>query len=158
MNVKELTRTSVLCALIMVTMLLLNFTLFGSSLHLGSLLIVVISLIFPRKEAVIASSIGPALFDILAGYGAYAPFTFISRLILSYVVSLSKDKALKYQIIAALLGGIQVIIVYFISYLIFIDGVNEALAATIPDFLQLGLTVLGVFVAIPIKNVIKDII
>ncbi len=158
MNVKELTRISVLCALIFVTMLLLNFNIFGSALHLGSLLIVVISLVFPRKEALIASSIAPTLFDLFTGYALYAPFTLVARFLLSYVVSLSKDKNIYSQVLFSLLGGIIVIAVYFISYLIFTDSFTLALYATIPDFLQLFLTLLGVFIAIPVKKALENLI
>ncbi len=152
MEAKSLVRTSLLAALVFVSMALLNFSLFGSSLHLGSLVIVVISLIFPRKESAIASAMGPTIFDLLFGFTIYAPFTLISRLSLSLIVSYTKDKSILKQTLAALVGGIVVIVVYFISYLILLPSKTEALYATIPDIIQLALTVLGVYVAIPIKQ------
>ncbi len=155
MNIKQLTQTAVLTAIVTLSMLILNFSLFGSSLHLGSLVIVVISLIFPRKQALFASSIGATIFDLFTGYAIYAPFTFFARLLLSYIVSISKEKSITAQIVAALLGGFAVIAVYFLSYLIYTSSISTALSYSIADVIQLSLTVIGVFVAIPIKAAIK---
>ncbi len=157
MNTKDLARTGVLTALVFVTMSLLHITIFGSELHLGSLVIVVISLSFDRKQALLASGIGAMLFDVFSGYLNYALFTLIARMLLSLIVSYSKDKSIITQVIHAVVGGFVVIGIYFISYLILIQGINESLAATIPDFIQLILTVLGVFVAIPVKNIVKKL-
>lgn len=156
MKTIQITRTAILTALVAITMALINFTIFQSSLHLGSLLIVVISLSFPKKEALFASSVGPTIFDIVSGWGLYAPFTFIARFALSYIVCLAKEKNLVTQVIAALFGGIIVIGVYFIANMIFLGSLSASLTATIPDVLQLVLTVAGVFIAIPIKNIVKE--
>lgn len=153
MNTKNLVRTSILTAIVYVSMSLLHITLFNSALHLGSLVIVVISLIFPRKQAIYASSIGATLFDIFSGYLIYAPFTFIARLSLSYIVSLSKEKSILYQLIYSFAGGIVVIVIYFISYLIILGGFSESIYASSADFIQLLLTLLGVLITIPIKKV-----
>ncbi len=158
MKIKNLTRTSILIAIIYISMALLHITLFGSVLHLGSLVIVIVSLTFPKKESAIASAIGPTLFDILSGYAIYAPFTLVSRLALSLIVSSSKNKGLPFQIIAAIIGGTVVIAVYFISYLIFLPSINEALFASVPDIIQLILTVTGVFIAIPLRKVVSNAI
>lgn len=156
MNTKNLIRTALLTAIVYVSMAILHVNLFNSALHLGSLVIVVISLIFPRKQAIYASSIGATLFDILSGYLIYAPFTFIARLLLSYIVSLSKDKKLSLQLIYSFIGGVVVILVYFVSYLLLLGGVKESLYASSADVIQLILTLLGVVVAIPIKKIIPS--
>lgn len=157
MNTRDLARTGVLTAIVFVTMSLLHVTIFGSELHLGSLVIVVISLSFDRKQAVLASGIGAMLFDVFAGYLNYAFFTLIARLLLSLIVSYAKDRSIPTQVIHAILGGLMVIAIYFVSYLILIEGISESMAATIPDFIQLILTVLGVFVAIPVRKIVKKL-
>lgn len=158
MDIKSIVRSGVLTAIVYLSMAVLHVSLFGSALHLGSLIIVVISLTFPRKEALFASAIGPTLFDILSGYAIYAPFTFIARLLLSYIVSKTKDKKLSNQLIAAFIGGVVVSVVYFISYIVLLDDLNTALAASIPDLIQLILTLAGVFVAIPLKKSLPKVI
>ncbi len=157
MKTKEIVRTGILTAIVFVSMALLHINLFGSALHLGSLIIVIISLNFNRKEALIASSVGATLFDLLSGYLLWAPFTFIARLLLSLIVSLSKEKSLASQIIYSIFGGCMVISVYFVSYLILLDGVSESLYASIPDVIQLILTVAGVFISIPVRKVLKKL-
>ncbi len=157
MNTKEITRTAILTAIIYLSMALLHVNIFGSALHLGSMMIVIVSLSFPRKEALIASSIAPTLFDLTSGYVAYAPFTFIARLLLSLIVSFAKNKELRVQIIAAIVGGVVVIIVYFISYLVFSEGLKASLAASVPDVIQLLLAVVGVFISVPIRKITKKL-
>lgn len=154
-NVSKLTRTALLTALVFVAMAILHISLFNSALHLGSLIIVVISLVFPRKEAMFASSVGATLFDIFSGYAIYAPFTFVARLLLSYIVSTSKGKSIAIQLVSAFVGGVVVIIVYFISYLILIKGFEASIAASITDVIQLILTIAGVFIAQPLIKLIN---
>lgn len=156
MKIKSLTRTSILASIVFVSMYLLNFTLFGSALHAGSLVIVVISLAFPRREAVIASALGATLFDLSGTFASYAPYTFIARLSLSYIVSLSKDKKIYFQFASAIVGSLVVCLVYFVSYLILIGGFEKSVIATIPDFLQLILAVVGVIVAQAVKRALTN--
>ncbi|MFV0499437.1 MAG: ECF transporter S component [Bacilli bacterium] len=155
MNIKVLTRTAILTAIVFVAMSLLHINIFNSSLHLGSLIIVIISLKFNKKEAIIASSLGPTLFDIFSGYMAYAPFTFSARFLLSFIVSKAKNKSFITQILYAFIGGCIVIAVYFVSYLLLLGGLRVSLLASIPDVLQLLLTILGVFIANAITNIYK---
>ncbi|MFV0424178.1 MAG: ECF transporter S component [Bacilli bacterium] len=155
MKTNEIVRTGILTAIVFVSMSLLHVNIFNSSLHLGSLVIVIMSLTFKRKEAAFASSVGATLFDIFSGYLIYAPFTFVARLLLSLIVSYSKDKKIYLQVVYALVGGVIVIIIYFISYLLIIGGLETSLYASIPDVIQLILTILGVFIAIPLKKLVE---
>ncbi len=157
MKTKDLVITGLLTAIVFVSMSLLHININNSALHLGSLVIVVISLVFDRKQALFASSVGAAIFDLSTEFAIYAPFTFVARLLLSLVVSFTKEKSILIQIIAATTGGILVIAVYFISNLIIMGSVESSIAAAIPDVVQLALTVLGVFVAVPIKKVYKSL-
>lgn len=157
MKTKDLVITGLLTAIVYVSMSLLHVTISNSALHLGSLVIVVISLIFDRKQALFASSVGAALFDLSTEFAIYAPFTFVARLLLSLVVSFAKEKSILIQIIAATTGGIIVIAVYFISNILILGNFEASVAAAIPDVIQLALTILGVFIALPIKKAIKSL-
>lgn len=158
MSIKEITRTAILIAIVFVAMALFHFNLYGTAIHLGNLVIVVISLIFKRKEAVIASAVGATLFDLVnPAYVSYAPFTFVSRLILSYLVSLSKDKSKFTQVISAAVGSLLVSAIYLVSFLLYFETVDEAIVATITDLYQVVIAVAGVFIAVPVSRVFSKI-
>lgn len=157
MKTKDLVITGLLTAIVYVSMSLLHININNSALHLGSLVIVVISLVFERKQVLFASSVGATLFDLSTPYAIYAPFTFVARLLLSLVVSFAKEKSILIQIIAATTGGIIVIAIYFISNILILGNFEASVAAAIPDVIQLALTIAGVFIALPIKKAIKSL-
>ncbi len=156
MNTKELTRASVLIAIVYLSMAAFYFELYGTAIHMGNLVIVVISLTFKRKEAVVAASIGAMLFDLTTKYAMYAPFTFVSRLLLSYIVSLSKDKKIGVQVLYTIIGALVVTFIYFIAFFYFTKNFQSAFVMTVADLYQVAIAIVGVFVAVPIRNAFKS--
>ncbi len=143
---RELARTAILTAIVFVSMYVTKIEVVKSVMHIGSLAIVVISLTFSRKEAVFASAIGASIFDLVSGFVIFIPFTFVARGLLSLIVSYVKEKSLVMQLIAAFVGGVLTILIYYVANLILYSN-KEALIAVLPDVVQLGLGIVGVYVA-----------
>ncbi|MCM1988383.1 ECF transporter S component [Oceanirhabdus seepicola] len=58
----------------------------GGLFHMGNVAHFTIAIVFGRKKGAISGAFGMALFDILSPYAAWAPFTFIIRFAIGYVI------------------------------------------------------------------------
>jgi len=74
----------------------------GGLIHLGSIILFVAAYILLPQYAAVSVAVGMTLFDLLSGWAAWAPFTFVIRfvqvLLLSYLI---KNKKNNYFIIIA---------------------------------------------------------
>ncbi|HBF66016.1 MAG TPA: ECF transporter S component, partial [Clostridium sp.] len=55
-------------------------------IHLGDSMILLISVFFGAKYGMVAGGVGSAMADLLSGYGHWAPFTFIIKGIMGYLI------------------------------------------------------------------------
>lgn len=82
--------TSMSIALVFVATYLLNIKLpiaaNGGLVHLGTAMLFVIAILFGPKTGMIAGAVGMGLFDLFAGWTAWAPITFLARGLQGYVV------------------------------------------------------------------------
>ena len=60
----------------------------GGLIHLGNVPLFVAAMLFGRKTGAIAGAFGMGLFDLMSGWTAWAPFTFIIVGCMGYVVGL----------------------------------------------------------------------
>ena len=103
----------------------------GGYVHIGTLVTFVIALKFGKEIGALAGGIGAALFDIFSLYTFWWPGTLITRLIMGYVIgklSESKEgqgKSLKKNIIALLVGGVILIVGYFIYQWLLLGPIGE---------------------------------
>lgn len=157
MPAKKLSETSMLAAIVFISMLLINIRLFGSTLHIGSLSIVIICLLFERNQAVTATCLGSIFYDLAAGLFIYLPFTITARLLMSLIISFGKDKALYKQILFTVVGSFIVVFVYFISFIIFFKDVEVAIYSSSADTIQIIFNVAAIFVVHPIKTILEKL-
>ena len=66
----------------------------GGLIHLGNVPLFVAAMLFGRKTGAIAGAFGMGLFDLMSGWTAWAPFTFIIVGCMGYVVGLLAEKKL----------------------------------------------------------------
>ena len=66
----------------------------GGLIHLGNVPLFVAAMLFGRKTGAIAGAFGMGLFDLMSGWTAWAPFTFIIVGCMGYVVGLLADDSL----------------------------------------------------------------
>ncbi|MDO4834551.1 MAG: ECF transporter S component [Bacillota bacterium] len=78
---KELVISAIFIALTLVATMFINIRLpimgNGGLIHLGNVPLFLAAFIFGRKTGAIAGGVGMGLFDLISGWTAWAPFTFV---------------------------------------------------------------------------------
>ncbi|WLV25378.1 ECF transporter S component [Aciduricibacillus chroicocephali] len=64
----------------------------GGLIHLGNVPLFVAAFVYGRRAGMISGAFGMALFDLLSGWTAWAPFTFVIVGIMGYLAGLIADK------------------------------------------------------------------
>ncbi|MCL1805113.1 MAG: ECF transporter S component [Clostridiales bacterium] len=131
----------------------------GGMIHLGDLPLFVFALLYGRKTGALAGAFGLTLFDLMAGWTLWAPFTFAIAGAAGWLVGLAGEKnpegkagKYAYSIIAANL--VTIAGYYAVEGLLY--GNWLAPVASVPvNFLQV--TVAAVL-ALPIANRLKKLI
>lgn len=160
-NVKDLTICAMCIALTYVFTAFINIRLpiqaNGGLVHLGNVPLFVAAIVFGKKTGAIAGGIGMALFDLLSGWVAWAPFTLIIVALMGFTAGLINEKKkgnvwIILSIIAALLikiGG------YYIAEGI-IYGNWIAPVTSIPG--NIVQVIIGGIIAFPIIKILKKAI
>ena len=88
--VKNICYNGVLIALVLLATMFINIRLpisiNGGLVHFGNVPLVVAAISFGKKKGAVAGAFGMGLFDVLCGWILWAPFTFIIRGIMGYVI------------------------------------------------------------------------
>lgn len=89
-SVRELTVNGLLIAMVFVATMFINIRLpisvNGGLIHLGNVVLFTIAILYGKKKGAIAGAFGMGLFDILSGWTAWAPFTFVIRGVMGYLI------------------------------------------------------------------------
>ncbi|MGN0416051.1 MAG: ECF transporter S component [Agathobacter sp.] len=95
-SIKELTITAVCIALTYVFTWLVNIRLpfapNGGLIHLGNVPLFLAAILFGRRTGALSGAIGMGLFDLLSGWTAWAPFTFVVVGAMGYTVGIITEK------------------------------------------------------------------
>ena len=95
-QVQFLTITALFIALTYVFTAFVNvrlpITANGGLIHLGNVPLFICAILFGKKSGALAGGIGMGLFDLLSGWTAWAPFTFVIVAIMGYVVGAITEK------------------------------------------------------------------
>jgi uncharacterized membrane protein len=139
------TRSVVLGALfiaIVTLMTFINVPLFGPQgglIHLGYVALFPIAILYGRYLGMIAGGVGMALFDILSGWSAWAPGTFVIVGLIGYLVGLlTTGKPGMLQIVGAMVIGSLISVAGYFFYNAFIMGfgVESASVSLVGDSLK----------------------
>ncbi len=91
----------------------------GGLVHLGNVPLFLSAILFGKKTGAVAGAFGMGLFDLLSGWTAWAPFTFIIVGIMGYVVgSIAEKKTTLWYSVAVLAALLIKIIGYYIAEVI----------------------------------------
>lgn len=82
----------------------------GSLFHLGNIVLFTIAIVFGKKAGAISGAFGMALFDITSAYVIWAPFTFIIRFLMGYVLGYMANLEMKNKIKNLTMIGLGLII------------------------------------------------
>jgi len=93
---QELVTTALMIALTYVATWLINVRLpfvgSGGLIHLGNVPLFIAAILFGKKTGALAGGIGMGLFDLLSGWTAWAPFTFVIVGAMGFVVGWFAEK------------------------------------------------------------------
>ena len=88
----------------------------GGLIHLGNVPLFLAAMIYGRKTGAIAGAFGMGLFDLISGWTAWAPFTFVIVGCMGFVVGLITEKWRVKPIIANTVAVISALIIKIVGY------------------------------------------
>jgi len=83
----------------------------GGLVHLGSVALFVISVVFGKRMGAVTGAVGMALFNLSTEWAVWAPFTFVIRITMGYIIGTiaymggSEGRNIKLNILAGLVGA-----------------------------------------------------
>lgn len=164
-KVKFLTVTAIGIALVYVFTAFINVRLpiaaAGGLIHLGNVPLFIFAILFGKKTGAVAGGVGMALFDLLSGWGAWAPFTLVIVGLMGFEIGWISEKKQGYlwNVLAIILAGVIKIVGYYIAEGI-IYGNWAAPVASIPgNLVQIGVAAVIVLIIIePLKRAANKIL
>lgn len=131
----------------------------GSLFHLGNIMAFTIAMVWGKKAGAFSAAFGMGLFDLLSPYAIWAPFTFVIRFAMGYVLGSlankndnSKLKRSFYLILALILSTIIMIVGYYIAEVVLYHNMITPLESVFANLMQ---CVVGTIGAIPLSAALK---
>lgn len=164
-QVQFLTITALFIALTYVFTAFVNvrlpITANGGLIHLGNVPLFICAILFGKKSGALAGGIGMGLFDLLSGWTAWAPFTFVIVAIMGYVAGAITEKhhGLGFDALAIAAACVIKVVGYYIAEGI-IYGNWIAPVTSIPgNLVQIGVAAVVVLIVIePLRKAANKII
>jgi len=161
----DIIKVGLMAAIVFVATSIIHVPSFMGVVHLGDSMVFVAALLLGKKKGAAASAIGMSLFDLLNGYTAWAPFTFVIKGVMAYIAgSIAyrrgyEGKNLLNNIFAFIFAGIFMIAAYYFSGVIMAKyivstsiTINEAFILAIKDIPgNIAQVVAGIVIAIPLS-------
>lgn len=156
MSTKEICMQGLLIALVTVSTMVLQIPVSATQgyIHLGDSMILLIAVFFGARYGMVAGGVGSALADLLSGYAHWAPFTFIIKALMGYLIGKIASFSAKNEkfftvrnMLAAVAGIIWMVFGYFIGGGILKSSFAVA-ALSIPENLVQGIGGAIIFVVV----------
>jgi len=161
-KVRDMVETALLISLVFVATAFINIKLpilsSGGLVHLGTGMLFISAIVFGKKKAAIAGAVGMAIFDLTGAWALWAPFTFVVRGAMGYVMGAiaysnnKKGNSIMLNILGIVVSGAVMIVGYYITEGI-IYGNWLTPVASIPG--NLTQIVVGSLLALPIAKILK---
>lgn len=159
---REMIQTGLLIALVFIATSFINIRLpiaaNGGLVHLGTGMLYISAIVFGKKKGALSGAIGMALFDLVSGWTLWAPFTFIIRGIMGYIVGLiaskNEGKNIITNVVAIIVSVPVIIIGYYITEGILYGNWITPMASIPGNITQ---CIVGAIIAIPACKVLKKI-
>lgn len=136
----------------------LPISLNGGLIHLGNTMLFVAAIVFGKKKGAIAGAFGMALFDIVSEWTAWAPFTFVVRGVMGYIIGSianargKNGESLTWNIIAIVVGGLWMLLGYYITEVILYGNWYSPITSIPGNITQL---VAGAILGLPLVKALK---
>jgi ECF transporter S component (folate family) len=161
---QDLVLSSLLIAMVFVATYVLRFTLpisiNGGLIHLGNVMLFMSAIVFGKKHGAIAGAFGMGLFDILSGWAIWAPFTFVIRGVMGFIIgyfAYSKGrngKNILWNLIGILIASIWMIGGYYLTEVILYGNWLSPVTSIPGNIIQL---VVGAVIGIPVSTLVLRI-
>lgn len=117
---KMLVITSLFIALTLVATMFINIRLpimgNGGLIHLGNIPLFLAAMIYGKKTGAIVGAFGMGMFDLISGWTAWAPFTFIIVGTMGWTVGLISEKLKFKPVIVNTIAVIAALIIKIVGY------------------------------------------
>jgi len=161
-NIKEIAVSGLLIAMVFIATMFINIRLpisiNGGLIHLGNVILSTVSIVFGRKHGAIAGAFGMGLFDILSGWTAWAPFTFVIRGVMGFLIgSISnyngkEGNSFLINLLAIAVGSIWMIAGYYLTEVILYGNWLTPITSIPGNIAQLVIGLLALALAPAIKR------
>ncbi len=158
----DVTVSGLLIALVFVATEFVNIRLpisvNGGLIHFGNAMLFVSAILFGRKKGALAGAFGMGLFDTVSGWMAWAPFTFIIRGIMGYIIGTianNKNKngsSFLYNLTAILVGGIWMMMGYYLTEVILYGNWLSPMTSITGNIIQIAI---GAVVGLPLVSALR---
>jgi uncharacterized membrane protein len=128
------------------------FGAFGGLTHMGTLVMFIISIKYGKYYGALSGAVGMTLFDLLSPWAAWAPGTFVVRIIAGYVFGLVAESkegqgmSMTKNWLSLGLGGLVIVIGYLLFEALFLGSGLAALRSIPGNILQIVIASAGIFI------------
>lgn len=159
-STKDMVITSILIGLVFIFTMFINIRLpisiNGGLIHTGNVMLFVAAINFGKKKGAISGAFGMAIFDIVTGWTLWAPFTFVIRGVMGYIIgSISQRKQGKsslYNILGITIAGIWMISGYYLTEVILYGNFIVPVTSIPGNLVQI---IVGAVLGLPLSIFIK---
>ncbi|MGE5702042.1 MAG: ECF transporter S component [Clostridia bacterium] len=88
----------------------------GGLIHLGTVPLFIAALVYGRKTGAVAGAFGMGFFDVISGWTAWAPFTFIIVGAMGYVAGLISEKMPGNRVLVYTLAVVVALVIKVVGY------------------------------------------
>lgn len=164
-NTRDLVESALLIALVYIATRFINIRLplasTGGLVHLGNTMLFISAIVFGKKKGAISGAFGMGLFDLLSEWAIWAPFTFVVRGVMGYIIGRiawsgdKKGNSVITNVIAIVISGVWMIFGYYITEMILYGNHAKAILSIPGNITQI---VIGLIIGVPVAMILKKYI
>lgn len=117
---KTLVMNALFIALTLVATMFINIRLpmigNGGLIHLGNVPLLVAAMVYGKKTGAIAGAFGMGLFDLISGWTAWAPFTFVIVGAMGFTIGLITEKMKARPIVVNTIAILAALVIKIVGY------------------------------------------
>lgn len=130
----------------------------GGLIHLGNVPLFIGAIVFGKKTGMLAGGIGMGLFDLLSGWTAWAPFTFVIVGLMGYMVGLIAENKTTHRFmlntVAIFVACLIKVVGYYIAEVILYHNWIAPIASIPGNLVQIGVAAV---IVLPIVNQLHNV-
>jgi len=164
---QDLVQTSLFIALVFLATSSLRIPVMpdGGLIHTGTVILFIVAVCFGPVKGALAGSIGMALFNLSSEWAVWAPYTFVIRIVMGYIIGhianfrYAEGRSWKLNVLALLISGIWFIPTTYVAQLMILGPGTDwrlPIAAIPGNLVQLGLALIFGLPAIPRIITLRD--